>query len=233
VTQFYTRSVKEREQIDLTNYSFEEFISFLFAREAPLELRDNDQGRVGDWWFTRVEDTFEPEIICGYYVQLFRKPEFLRQQFSKPQLEDGFWAIQSANLNCGLPNLLSDTNLAFEKRENCIRAMADLFTSLFLDEALDTSVHMWWDSLCYDWHSGNRSRDRGGEDEQLQDVFFQTLAQILSVASKTCQNAALHGLGHLHHPDTPALIDRYLREHPSLTADSKAYALAAAKFAVL
>ncbi len=159
------------------------------------------------------------ETICTYYIQLFRQPEFLLHRFSKAQLEEGFWAIQGANLNCGLQNLLGDTDLPFAAREDCIRAMADLFKQLFAVEPLDTSVHMWWDSLCYDWHCGNRNRERGGEDRRLQDVLFQTLAQILSFDSETCQAAALHGLGHLHHPDTPALIDNYVKEHPALTQE--------------
>jgi hypothetical protein len=92
---------------------------------------------------------------------------------------------------------------------------------------------MWWDSHCYDWHSGNRNRDLGGEDLQLQDIFFETLAKILFLDSETCQGAALHGLGHLHHPGTGELVDRYLRERPSLTTEWKAYAFAAAKFEVM
>jgi hypothetical protein len=63
--------------------------------------------------------------------------------------------------------------------------------------------------------------------------FFETLEQILSFDSETCQGPALHGLGHLHHPDTPALIDRYIKQHPSLKQEWKSYALAAAKFEVL
>ena len=51
--------------------------------------------------------------------------------------------------------------------------------------------------------------------------------------SPTCQRAALHGLGHLHHPQTPQLIQRYLDERPSLTNDWKQYALAAAEFKVM
>ena len=152
----YTVDVREREPVDLTDYSFEEFISFLFAREI-------------------------------------------------------------VQMNCGLPNLLDDSTLSFEARERCIRATANLFERLFANEALDTSVHMWWDSLCYDWHCGNRNRERGGEDKRLQDVHFETLAQILSVDSEICQEAALHGLGHLHHPDTPALIDLYIEKHSRLT----------------
>ena len=41
------------------------------------------------------------------------------------------------------------------------------------------------------------------------------------------------GLGHLHHPFTAELVDRFVEEHPSLTKGQVAYAHAAAKFEVL
>ena len=155
----------EREQVDLTHYSFDEFISFLFAREVEVKSENVDEG-THDQWFWHIEDIFIAETICTYYIQLFRQPDFLLHRFSTAQLEQGFWAIQSANLNCGLQNLLGDTDLPFAAREDCIRAMADLFKHLFAIEPLDTSVHMWWDSLCYAWHCGNRNRKRGGEDRR-------------------------------------------------------------------
>jgi len=111
--------------------------------------------------------------------------------------------------------------------------MADLFERLFAKEPLDTSVQMWWDSLCYDWQSGNRNRESGGEDLELQDMLFRALANVLTIDSWICQGAALHGLGHLHHPNSKELIERFLEEHPSLTQEQKAYALAAARFEVL
>jgi len=111
--------------------------------------------------------------------------------------------------------------------------MVDLFKRLFAGEPFDTSVQMWWDSLCYDWHCGNRKRERGGEDLELQDIYFQTLAKVLAIDSWICQGAALHGLYHLQHPDTESLIRRYMDEHPLLTKEQLAYAKAAAKFQVL
>jgi hypothetical protein len=108
-----------------------------------------------------------------------------------------------------------------------------IFRRLFAKDAFDTSVDMWWDSLCYDWHCGNRIRERGGEDLELQDTYFETLAEVLWIDSDTCQTAALHGLGHLHHPRTKELVERFIAEHPSITADLKAYALAAGRFEVL
>jgi hypothetical protein len=172
-------------------------------------------------------------VICAYYVRLFQEPEFLSTRFSKAQLEEGFWAIQVFNLDCSAYRIIHETDLPFTLREECIRSMFDLFTRLFSKESLDSSVSMWWDSMCYDWDCGNRKRERGGDDERMQDTFFETLSKLLSSSSENCQRNALHGLGHLHHPETPKLIERYIQEHPSLTNESKAYALSAAKFQVL
>ena len=124
----------------------------------------------------------------------------------------------------------SDASLA--SRSECIASMGILFERLFFNEPLDTSVFMWWDSLCYSWHCGNRRREKGGEDSELQDVYFQTLQKVLSLDSWICQSAALHGLGHLHHPDTERVISRSIAEHPSLTEEQRAYAEAAARFKV-
>src|SRR6266436_2309081 len=178
--------MEQRTNIDVSQYSFDEFISFLFAREVPAE---NENQEPWDW---STEVTFVPQQVCRHYVQLFRQPEFLLQRFSKAQLEEGFWAIQGPNLDCSVHRLLEDTDLPFAVRAECIRSMFELFKRLFAFEFLDTSVFMWWDSLCYDWHCGNRNRELGGEDLRLQDVLFETLAKILFLDSEPCQGAALH-----------------------------------------
>lgn len=92
---------------------------------------------------------------------------------------------------------------------------------------------MWWDSLCYDWHCGNKKRENGGDDLELQDIFFNTLVKVLALDSWIRQGAALHGLGHLHHPDTAQVVTRFVESHPTLTEDQITYAYAAARFNVL
>jgi len=213
--------------VDLTHASFDEFVSFLFDRSLPLEAEKREPWH----WHAPVE--FDRRTICAYYVQLFQQPEFLLTRFTKRQLEEGFWAVQGPNLDCSVYRLIGDPDLPLSVREACIRSMFDLFQRLFSREPLETSVQMWWDSLCYDWHCGNRKRESGGEDLQLQDVYFQTLARVLAIDSETCQGAALHGLSHLRHPQTKELIDRFIEGHPSLTEVQKAYAVAAAEFRVL
>jgi hypothetical protein len=211
---------------DLTTVSFEEFVLFLFNHHIPADSQKQNPR----YWNVEVE--FDAPRICSYYVQLFRQPEFLPKRFTKPQLEEGFWAIQGPNLSCSVQRIIEDSDIPLSRREECIHSMFDLYRRLFATEPLDTSVQMWWDSLCYNWHCGNRKRERGGEDLELQEVFFKTLGRVLAIDSQICQRAALHGLGHLHHPQTAELIERYLREHPSLSKERKEYALAAARFEV-
>jgi hypothetical protein len=212
---------------NLTDVSFNEFVAFLFDHEISPEEQKVDP------WYCCVEVEFDPRKICAFYAQMFREPEFLLADYSKAQLEEGFWAIPSHNLPCSVVRVIDDSDLPLSDREECIRSMFDLFKRFFAVEPLDSSAHMWWDALCYDWHCGNRKRERGGEDFRLQDVYFETLARVLAIDSETCKVAALHGLGHLHHPHTKELIDRFIEEHPSLTPERKAYALAAAEFNVL
>ena len=216
-----------REPSDLTNISFDEFVSLIFDRDTPPEAGKLDAS------FYDVGVEFDAKKMCAYYVRLFQEPEFLVSRFTKPQLEEGFWAIMGHTIEWSTANIIYDSNLPLSARKDCIESMAVLFERLFANEPLDTSVHMWWDSLCYDWHCGNRKRERGGEDLELQNIFFQTLSKILAIDSWICQAAALHGMGHLHHPQTKEIVDRYIDENPSLTTEQKAYALAAAEFKVL
>src|ERR1700722_7595959 len=212
---------------DITPCSFEEFVAFLFARSVPAEAEERNP------WYWNVDVTFDPERVCQYYVRLFQSPSFLLERFSKVQLEQGFWAIQSCNLGCFVSGLIWDKKLPFAAREDCVRSMLNLFKCLFAAEPLETSVQMWWDSLCYDWHCGNRKRERGGDDAAMQDVMFQTLSGILTLDSPIFQGAALHGLGHLHHPGTEELVQQYLMQRTSLSDEWKKYALAAARFEVM
>lgn len=50
----------------------------------------------------------------------------------------------------------------------------------------------------------------------MQDVMFQTLSDILALDSEISHGAALHGLGHLHHPATHDLVTEFIRQHPTL-----------------
>lgn len=219
----------------MTNASFDEFVNFLFEREEAEDQTFEAlcaRGEKHKWkpWYFETKVLFDSRTICSHYQSLFRDARFLLNRFSKAQLDQGFWAIQSGNLDCSVLQLIWDKTLPFAVREELVRSMYALFRELFFAEPLDGAVYMWWDSLCYDWHCGNRKRDKGGDDMAMQNVMFETLSQILAIPSEICQGAALHGLSHLHHPETEALIQRYLDQNPSVMEERKVMALAASRF---
>ncbi|MFN3988049.1 MAG: hypothetical protein ACK4KV_21380 [Rhodocyclaceae bacterium] len=224
-------ALMDDKQYDLSQATFEEFVTFLFDHEV---MSLPPAGSVGpEPWYWHADVTFDPMRMASLYIRLFTQPRFLLQQFSLAQLEQGFWAVQSPTLECAVTEIIWDQRLPFELRERCVRSMFHLYELLFSDTPLETSSEMWWDSLAYDWHCGIRARANGGEDLLMQDVIFETLGKILQLPSGTSQAAALHGLGHLHHPDTNTLIVAYLAQHPEISDDLREYAQAAARFEVL
>jgi hypothetical protein len=96
----YTLFMELPNTVDLTKFSFGEFISFLFGHEVPTKSeKDDPESEKYDPWYFHVQVEFDAKTICAYYVRLFRQPEFLLSRFTKPQLEEGFWAIQGPNLD--------------------------------------------------------------------------------------------------------------------------------------
>ena len=219
--------MKEREQIDIRGYSFDEFVSFIFDREIRAHAG------VDHPWYFEVEVAFDPNRLCEFYIRLFRSPDSVLGKYSKAQLETGFWAIHGGAFDGSVQHLIWNQDVPFLSRCECVKSMSDLFRCFFAAEPLETSVSMWWDSLCYDWECGNRDRQRGSDDMSMQDVIFEVLADLLQSDSEICQGAALHGLGHLHHPSTDELVQNYLRQHPTLGEEWKKYALAAARFEIM
>jgi hypothetical protein len=220
-----------REYYDLRRASFDEFVDFLFDRPV-VPIPENINVQPGPWYWS-AEVQFDAVKVAAFYIQLFSHPEFLLDRYTTAQLEQGFWAIPSSNIECSVADIIWNKRVPFELRESCIRSMYEVYARLFAKNSLDTSSNMWWDSLAYDWHCGNRVRSNGGEDESMQDVMFETLGRILSLSEVSCQEAALHGLGHLHHPKTKGLIQRFLRENQGISPELKEYALAAARFEVM
>jgi hypothetical protein len=72
------------ESRDLTNISFDDFVSLIFN---PAEQIKPDRPLSG------IEVEVDAKRLCAYYVQLFQKPEFLLSRFTKQELEEGFWEI--------------------------------------------------------------------------------------------------------------------------------------------
>lgn len=117
--------MKEREHIDINKYSFDEFTSFVFDHEIPVR-----KGKRHPWYYD-VEVTFDAGRVCKFYTRPFRCPDYLREKYSNPQLEEGFWAIQGPAFDCSAFWIMWNADLPFASRRECIESMSDLFKRFF------------------------------------------------------------------------------------------------------
>jgi hypothetical protein len=51
------------------------------------------------------------------------------------------------------------------------------------------------------------------DERRLLDCMFETLSRILLLDDPRTQRFALHGLGHLHHPQVKTLVQRFIDEN--------------------
>ena len=79
---------------------------------------------------------------------------------------------------------------------------------------------MWWDFVASGFWEQFIGKIKEGdvaalnrEQRALLDAMFETLSKILALFDERTQGYALHGLGHLHHPSVPQLVQQFLDRH--------------------
>ena len=210
---------------DLRNISLEQFQEFIFNHPASNIISEDDV-----WYLDfNIWIDYDELYVKDLLIKLFTHSHKLIEQYSLEQLDQGMWAIMGPNLNPSAYNLIwgFDCTLRLKDKIELIESMYFLFEKLFSQSALDTSCNMWWDSFAYNYCvDGLTDTKNTISDKVIQDAMFKTLSKILSLESKDCQLAALHGLGHLRHPKTKKLINEYLNSNSSLNDEEIAYAKA-------
>src|SRR6266404_7597669 len=82
--------MEQEAHVDISQYTFDEFVSFLFDHEVP-----EGPPHKRNLWYSGTEITHIPSLTCKHYIRLFLQPRFLLERFSKAQLEQGFWRYQA------------------------------------------------------------------------------------------------------------------------------------------
>jgi hypothetical protein len=220
----------EQQKQNLNQINIRDFILFLFDHEAiPEGLQTEDYKS----WYYNVEVIFNPCEILNHYTHLFENPEIIAGYFTDDQLEQGFSALLSSTIDCSMPELIWDSRIQISDRIQCIKSNFNLFDFFFSKYWFGSISHMWWDPITYGFHCGNLPRKNQKDDIQLQNIIFETLQKILMIDSDDCRASALHGMGHLHHKDTEAIIRDFLKRHQDIDDELKRYALSAMQFKVL
>jgi hypothetical protein len=207
-------------EVDLRGRDLESVTDFIFGHPVP-----EDPDARG--WYWHVDLTFDPREQAGHLTAIFRNAARLRSRYSPGQLEQGFWYLISG-ANGGIRELLWNPAVPWAARAGLIDATVTLYRDLFAVDPLDSSSHMFWDGIAYDYGLTRDPRSNA-EDRRVQNAIFEALVQILALDSLTCQRAALHGLGHLRHRETEKAVQDFLDRNPNLSEDDRTYARACAK----
>ena len=112
--------------VDISHYSFEEFVEFVFDHDIPPEAEMPTAEERASRWYYSAKPTFDPERLSGHYVRLFCESARLLGLFSESQLELGFSAVES-RCTFSVKNLIWNTNLPFEHRERVVQSMFYLY----------------------------------------------------------------------------------------------------------
>lgn len=202
--------------LKLNNYSFDEWIEFVFNHPVPSEN--------ADVWYWKDEWRWEAdaEHIIKYCIKLFRNPNFLLEKFSPEQINKGFWFILGdVEL---LQGCLWDRKIDWKLREDCIMSMVGVFEQMFIQNPIEDACYMWWDLL---------RNFSGNQDAKTKEAMLGALSQTLKLDSVDCQVSALHGLGHLEHNGKKKIIEQFLKADPNLDDKMKGYAIFAMEGKVL
>lgn len=213
--------------LDLSSKTFEEFAEFFFARGLVPDDEQFD-------YFLREPSGQQydeaalssPGIVVGHMTRLFSEFGHIAPQYSLAQLDQGVWGILGENLR--LYELLWDTSVPLPQRVQCIRSMYSVysdFVSASNEDVKDTGFFMWWDFILHGFWAEQWVLDRrtepgdvsrlGTESRLLLEVMFETLKRTFELPDWKSQECALHGLGHLHHPDVRQTVQEFIDNRKS------------------
>ena len=205
--------MKPQIRADLREATLDELIDFVFDHPEP---RLDADGRREDWnWTVDLEVEIDAAHQLTLMTELFRGAAARLRQFSPAQIDQGLWFMFGAGGSEWFSALLADRELPWPARRAVIRALYDLYDGLLAHIEVESARYMLWDMLLDPFH---------GDYAEIADTCFETLVRVLSLPNVECQAAALHGLGHLKHPQTTRAVSEYLRDQAPPDPDLRQYA---------
>ncbi|WP_313806782.1 hypothetical protein [Sphingobium sp.] len=215
----------------LPDLSFPDWIEHAFSHEVRLH---------GNGWFFDMDAPWwdpAPGVAVDYLTRLFADPLPALQWFSDAQIAQGLTYLMNTSAS-GDSGWLYSREVPAAERQHCIEAIAILFEQIFapraapvlshIDEpggnALNIPCYMWFDVM------PSVALADDPDKESLHRALLGTMERILKLENIACQEAALHGLGHLAsaYPDEAVVtVDRYLNSGGDKRPELAAYARAA------
>ncbi|HTZ74527.1 MAG TPA: hypothetical protein VMB47_11445 [Candidatus Aquilonibacter sp.] len=220
----------EPRDLDLSSLTFDEFVAFFFAREVVPDDQQYEYFLTdlhGEKYSEPVPSS--PEIVVGHLTSLFADFGRIAGKYRLAQVDQGVWGMWGANLR--LYELLFDPRVPLTLRLDCIRSMRHVYSDYVSklekepDREVESGFYMWWDFILHGFWNSSRPVVTGtlrgdalaldAESRVQLDVLFETLTEILAIPNRVSQESALHGLGHLYHPQVRDAVQRFIDTNAS------------------
>lgn len=214
--------------------------------DAWIDHVFNHEVRDPAWYWDKGVEYLElsPETSVRFLTRLFNNATALLEPFSKAQINQGLWFIMSAS---DYHDGMFDASVQWSVRKECIQSIYHLFADFFERECapflstedntdnhhkspLNMSCHMFWDLCRFNYNV----RDTYVNDSN--EACLQVMQKTLCLKNIACQEAALHGLGHLYEqcPDrVRSIIQDFLKQNPYISDKLVHYANRAAEGNIL
>jgi hypothetical protein len=236
LTQQLTDGQWWEDEFDLSALTYPQFLAFFFDRPIVGDENEYDLFRSGIDRFVASN----PVAVVAHVRAMCCNFSDLTKVYSHEQLDQGLWAVFGAGISC--ERFLFDPAVDLRLRVDCIESMylpfRDVVARATIDKR-DSFYWMWWDMILHSfWHEADKfdyASISGGskqiletmrqralefdyaglseENKQILEAMYQTLLKTLVLEHPVCQWSALHGLGHLHHPLGPEIVQGYLDVH--------------------
>lgn len=214
----------EKPLFDLSQLNFDEFVSFFFNHDVEVEEYWYQDPSLASWNDFDEENVASPRVIVGHMTRLFTNFADIAPKFSLAQINAGIWAMFT-NQPFRLQKHLWLPATPLPERLDCVHSMYSVYSEYVAKskvEVMENCFSMWWDwcaSSFWQHLSYTRNITEGDvsslnqEQATLLDAMLQTLSRTLALSDQRTQGYALHGLGHLHHPDVREIVQRFLDKH--------------------
>ena len=210
--------MEKRLHVDLRTSSYEDFVDFVFNHVPEDEVNDK-------WyWQVRLDVAVDPRVVIGYLTRLCKEPTPLLMRFTVRQFTEGVNFLFGAGGGKWFRDQLWNSDVPWIERRECILAIPELYTHIFEDHDDGGLGFMLWDEIAYGYTSGSRAPEANPEDARVQQAMFEALTAMLRSENPDTLAGAVHGLGHLRHPDSNRAIRALLASDRALDPELRSYA---------
>lgn len=185
-------------------------------------------------WHWGSEASFEGDeaAVAVLLEETFTRSGSDLLHFTDAQVNQGLYYLARPSEG-GFLDALSSGAVPLDLRLRGIRSIETLYRDCFAGRCTEALTHLDekaspLNAICYMFWDLNRLSYQEGlpDREAIGGAIFEVLESILAIPHLACQEAALHGLGHLSQGDPEqvgAIVDRFLKTEIG-NEDLRAYA---------